>query len=250
MEIKLIIFDVDNTLATPNMPINSPIVKSLRKIELKGIRIVLISGKPVSYLSGLARQLRLREPILSGENGAIIYYSAKFPPKYDYMMNIYSDTYVLSLKKLKQSIIRAFNNKIWFQPNLINLTVFPRNISIIGELFNHMTRYASSHKGFSNRFKIYKHNDSIEVIPLTVDKGNALRKIMLLEKLKKGEVIAVGDGVNDIPMFKRAGTSFGINFPRAAYNFSSIRAAMEFINEFIEKEKNYGRRKRANTNRI
>jgi hydroxymethylpyrimidine pyrophosphatase-like HAD family hydrolase len=37
--IKLIIFDVDNTLATPNMPINIDIVNALKGFESQGVRI-------------------------------------------------------------------------------------------------------------------------------------------------------------------------------------------------------------------
>lgn len=54
--IKLIVFDIDNTLAFPNQPIDEDIIRQFKLIESQGIKIALISGKPASYISGFARQ--------------------------------------------------------------------------------------------------------------------------------------------------------------------------------------------------
>lgn len=231
--IKLIIFDVDNTLAAPNKSIPNNIVKALRKIEDKGIKIALISGKPVAYLSGLARQLGLQAPILSGENGATIYYSAEFPPQMDFCTISKKNKYLPALEKLHTNILKRFGGKVWAQPNLINLSVFPKNIRVKNELFRHVMQYVSSDKLLSKKFIIYKHTDAIEIVPVGVNKGNALRKIMAMEKLKSEEVVAVGDGVNDTPMFKEAGVSIGINITDTTYTVKNIERALKIIHKNI-----------------
>jgi hydroxymethylpyrimidine pyrophosphatase-like HAD family hydrolase len=96
-----------------------------------------------------------------------------------------------------------------------------------------------SKKSLNKNFNIYEHTDSIEVVPLNVNKGIALRKLRTIEKLKKSEIIAVGDAKNDVPMFKEVSISVGVNLTDAKYNFSNIKKAMEFIQEIIKKENNY-----------
>jgi len=229
MAIKLIVFDVDNTLAKPNMPIPQSVIKALKQFEIRGVKIFLISGKPVSYLSGLARQLGLQNPMLSGENGAIIYYSNKFPPKKS-IIAIRKKAKIL--EKLESEIVNKFGKRVWIQPNLFNLTIFPMTERVKEELFQFVVTNASENS-FKKKFRIYKHSDSIEVVHLYIDKGFALRKITRLNKIKKYEVIAVGDAENDIPMFKEAGISIGIGMSGTTYSFPNIQKAIQFVYKLI-----------------
>jgi len=232
--IRLIIFDIDNTLAKSNKPIEHEIIDFLQQIESTGIIVALISGKPTVYISGLARQIGLINPIISGENGAYIHYSSSFPPQQEIVL-FKEESEIRKLEKLKLAILKEFDKKVWIQPNLVNLTIFPKTEKVKQKLFQFVVTYAS-HKSLNKKFKIYKHSDSIELVPLNIDKGFALRKIRVLEKLKKKEVIAVGDAENDIPMFIEAGHAIGINLPDAKYNFPDIKKAIQFIRALIEKE--------------
>ena len=74
MDIKLIVFDVDGTIAEPNSPVDRKVSEKLQCFERRGIRIAFASGKNASYLSGLARGIGLADPIIIGENGCIIFY--------------------------------------------------------------------------------------------------------------------------------------------------------------------------------
>lgn len=230
MVIKLIIFDIDNTLAPPNMPVPQTVVKALKQFEAKGVKISLISGKPVSYLCGLARQLSLREPILSGENGAVIYYSKDFPPKKSSSIAIGKKEAKI-LENLKSDIVKRFGNTVWMQPNLFNLTIFPKNEKTKHNLFQYVPEYLANLS--IKNFKVYKHSDSIEIIPSEIDKGIALKRIRTLENLKKNAVLVVGDGENDIPMFNEAGISIGIGMTGTTHSFPNIQKAIKFIHELI-----------------
>lgn len=231
--IKLVIFDIDNTLAKSNEPIEGAVISFLRKIESSHIRIALISGKPTVYISGMARQIGLLNPIISGENGAYIHYSSAIPPKKEILLRVEKRS--KKLENLKLAILNEFGKKVWIQPNLVNLTIFPNYERVKRKLFQFVVNYASD-KSLNKNYKLYKHLDSIELVPLNIDKGFALRKIKALEKFKKDEVIAVGDAENDIPMFKEAGISIGINLADAKYNFPNIKKAIGFIQGLIEKE--------------
>lgn len=238
MVIRLIIFDVDNTLAEPNKPIDNIIINKIKQIEASGTKIALISGKPSVYLCGFARQIGLQTPIICGENGAFINYSSNFPPEKEYINNPGKKEAEL-LEELKSVIINEFRKNAWIQPNRVNLTIFPKTIKTKNDLSELLATFST--KPFFKKLRIYEHSDSIEIVSSKINKGRALRKIKSLEKLKKEEVIAVGNGENDIPMFKEAGISIGINFHDTTYTFPNINNALAYIIELIQKEKEHGR---------
>ena len=67
---KLIVFDLDRTLADIGAGILPADIEALKALERKGARIAICSGKPTYYLCGFMRQVGLEQPILVGENGA------------------------------------------------------------------------------------------------------------------------------------------------------------------------------------
>ena len=79
--IKLVIFDLDNTLAPVGKGTPMEAVEYLKEIEKRGIRIAICSGKPTFYSCGFARQMELEKPILIGENGAVIQFGVDLPPE-------------------------------------------------------------------------------------------------------------------------------------------------------------------------
>jgi hydroxymethylpyrimidine pyrophosphatase-like HAD family hydrolase len=122
--IKLMIFDVDDTLAKRNEPIGDGVVRFLKMAESAGIRVAMISGKPMMYVVGLARQVGLANPILSGENGAHIQYSTVIPPEREIALAASANS-AEEFSVLRTEISRVFGDDVWFQPNSVNLSVFP-----------------------------------------------------------------------------------------------------------------------------
>mgnify|MGYP001615582691 FL=1 len=159
--IKLIVFDIDNTLAFPNQPVDERLVQQLRLIESQGIKIALISGKPACYISGFARQLGLTRPIIIGENGAILYSSAKFPPEKEISMVSIEEQNILSplIESVKKRLIEEFTDTIWIQPNLINLTIFPKLPN--ENTLRRIKLYVEKILAGDSKFVIYQHSDSL-----------------------------------------------------------------------------------------
>ena len=77
---KLIVFDLDSTLAPVGKGILPETIQMLKEIEKSGIKIAICSGKPTFYTCGLMRQVELEDPILIGENGAVIQFGVDLPP--------------------------------------------------------------------------------------------------------------------------------------------------------------------------
>ena len=80
----MIIFDLDSTLAPLGKGIGGKELEVLQNLEMMGVRIALCSGKTCDYLCGFLRQVGLKNPIMIGENGAVIRFGVDLPPKQYY----------------------------------------------------------------------------------------------------------------------------------------------------------------------
>lgn len=226
---RLLAFDVDYTLAASNRPILSSTVELLREFQRRGVQIMLLSGKPVSYLAGLGRQLGLdQDVLLAGENGAAIISSHGFPPMWQRIEEP-DESVREPLQRFVRELTAKYGERIWLQPNLVNVSVFWRDPSDKDEV----TRYSRDFAEQAGRdaVRIYEHVDAVELTVPDVDKGSALAWIIERLELTADDVVAVGDSSNDLPMFGVAGTSVGVAFDKADKNFDDIDSALRWLLE-------------------
>ena len=73
MRSKLAVFDIDGTLAEIQQPTKLEASKKLRDSEKLGAKIVLMSGKNVSYLLGFARGIGVRPVFVIVESGCLVF---------------------------------------------------------------------------------------------------------------------------------------------------------------------------------
>ncbi len=205
MSIKLVAFDLDNTLAESNRQISRKNVDSLRKIANKNVQIVILSGNPSSYLLGVGRQLGISNIIISGENGSDIYFGNSLPPT-KYLKQEISVNAQKELEEIKIGV-NNLNQDYFYSPNLFNLTPFFNPIDI--EAKNALYDYANYLKNKVKSIDIYLHEECVDFTPSNINKGNSLEIIINYlnselpdnEKISSDEIIVIGDSSNDIPMF-------------------------------------------------
>ena len=228
---KLIAFDLDNTLAGVGKPVTDGDVERLKQLEASGVRIAICSGKPTYYLCGFARQLGLKAPILVGENGGVIQFGVDLPPKRYYTLPC-SDGAARSIELLRTAIVERLP-AMWFQPNIIALTPFP---TCQGD-FDAIEDAIASLEGELQDVTIYRHFDSYDVIPDNISKGSGLAYLAQLLGITAADIAAVGDGVNDYPMFEYAGFSLGVGLKepeRADHNVDTSTQALEYLLQLVE----------------
>lgn len=224
--IKLIVFDLDNTLAEHGQGIVASNVEKLKKLEKKGINIAICSGKPVHYLSGFMRQVGLNKPFLLGENGAVLQVDVKLPPKELYILP-YSNQAKESLRFIKEKIDAKLPD-IWYQPNMVGVSPFPKceeEFAIIAELLQENVKNLQD-------INVYRHVDCFDIIPTGVDKGAGVRLLAQKLNLIPEEIVAVGDGENDYPMFEYAGTAIGVKVKeedKVDKNFGTIAEVLDYL---------------------
>lgn len=227
---KLLIFDIDGTLCDINKPINDDLKNTLVKVS-QHHQVVLASGKPFGYIAGFIRQLGLHNCIVIGENGATIMYNASFPPNDYYKIDV-SKEVLDYFYTIKTQFSNEFGTTIWFQPNEVNLTVFPINILDIDKVHTFAKQFEHPN------INIYYHKDSVDFTPKGFDKGTAVDILMEKFGYTRENIFVFGDGSNDLPMLLKTQNSFLVNSKLKGFEpreyFHSYNILKEFIEKFIK----------------
>lgn len=224
---KLLVFDLDGTLAARGKGMLTDDIELLRGLEQCGYTIAVCSGKPSFYLCGFMRQVGLVRPILIGENGATIQFGVELPPK-QYYVYPYSAEAKRQIKRMRALIDEACGDDVWYQPNEVELTPFMDK----REVFEKVQRLIDAERDELSEVLVYRHEDCYDFIPKNINKANGIQFLTELLNIKQADVIAVGDGVNDIPMFEYADVSVKVGNSTVYgtdYTFDSINEALVFL---------------------
>jgi HAD superfamily hydrolase (TIGR01484 family) len=227
MDIKLIALDVDGTIAAPSEPVKKEIAEKLQNLESRGVRIVLASGKSSWYLSGLARGMGIKNPLVIGENGCVIFDPVE-------MKEIKLAERPLEISTIESELVSRFADSIWLQPTQVELTISPTVKKALPELISYVRE---SIKPFSEKVVMFEHEDAVDILPSGIDKGKALAKISRLYGVRREDVVVVGDSNRDIPMFRKAGVFLivgeKIGYCKGAKRFPTIKEALDFVGDLI-----------------
>jgi len=134
--------------------------------------------------------------------------------------------------KLIQDTLESVLPDLWYQPNEVGLTPFPSDEAGFSVIQNCLDTLAPQLEDLI----IYRHCDCFDIMPDGITKKSGLERLGKLLNIAPEETVAVGDGVNDYPMFEYAGLSIGINVKepdKVDRNFASIHEALSFLLESL-----------------
>lgn len=228
---KIIVFDLDGTLTNSNKEI-SPLTKNvIMQLQKVGIKVVLASGRPTCGIVHLANELKLDKHsgyILSYNGGQIINYSTKeviystsVPPKFVPNLYRYSKEYSLTILSYKNECVICENSddkyvqmeaKINDMP-IIKVDNFVETIDIdvpkfliVGNPEYTQKLETVLSKEYEGVLNIYRSEPYfLEVLPMNIDKAYSLSRLLEHLNLERTNLIAFGDGFNDLSMIKYAG---------------------------------------------
>ncbi|MGN1031022.1 MAG: HAD family hydrolase [Butyricicoccaceae bacterium] len=206
--IKLAVIDLDDTLAGIGEGISVEVADGLKQLEESGVKICIISGKTVFYLSGFMRQVGLKEPYLIGENGATGQLGTNLPPRkaWHYQRSEKSDSILVSLQR---EVEAEMGDEVWFQPDTVAVCAFPTNEKAKKKV---RTMIQSRLLGLQG-FQLFESADCFDILPDDINKAYGVQHLCEELKLKPEEIIVAGNSENDYAMLELTPYSIGYNLP-------------------------------------
>lgn len=231
MNYKLLVLDLDGTLTNTKKEITTRNREILIQTQQQGTRLVLASGRPTYGIAPLADELQMSQfdgYILSYNGGEIIDWKSKEI----LYANVLPDTVIPLLyecaKRNKLTILtydkecivtenpedeyvkkEAFLNRMEIRKSTDFLTDIHLPVPkclIVGDPDKLIAVESELSIRLQGQISAYRSEPYfLELVPLGIDKAQSLT--VLLEKLdmKREEMVAVGDGYNDLSMIKFAG---------------------------------------------
>ena len=237
MKFKLLVLDVDGTLLNNQKEITPRTLSTLLKVQQMGVHIVLASGRPTNGLMPIAQKLELNHYggyILSYNGGQIInvqtgelLFEKRIDPEWisyfekkairnDFSIFTYHKDHIITNKPDNSFVIQEanlngmqivgvkhFTEAIDFAPCKCVLASDDEE-ALVG-LENHWKKRLD---GTMEAFRSEPY--FLEVAPQFINKGNTLGVLMTMLNVQAEEVMAIGDGVCDVPMLQLAGLSIAM----------------------------------------
>lgn len=255
MKYKMIVLDLDGTLTNNKKEITPRTKQALMQAQAAGVHVVLASGRPTYGIVPLAEELKLKDNggyILAFNGGKIIDCTNNevlFEQKLDEQlvpilfqeakkagMEIltYQGEGIAATNKDDEYVQHeAFINKmpVMQYDDFLNQLVYPINkCLIVGDptpLHELEIRLAKELEG---KMDVYRSADFfLECVPLGIDKARSLDRLISSLGISREEVIACGDGYNDLSMIRFAG--LGVAMANAAKDIQSEADFVTLSNE-------------------
>lgn len=250
MKYKMIVLDLDGTLTNNKKEITPRTKEALMKAQAKGVKIVLASGRPTYGIMPLAEELELKKNcgfILAFNGGKIIDCSdcrTIFEQKLDetlvpLLYHAAKEAGMQILTYQGEGIVATDKNDKYVQEearinkmpveeydDFLQQLVYPVNkCLIVGDQAPLHQLEIKLKKELEGRMDVYRSADYfLECVPLGIDKARSLDRLITTLGITKEEVIACGDGYNDLSMINFSG--LGVAMSNAA---DDIKAQADYV---------------------
>ena len=231
MAYEILVLDIDGTLTNKEKNITSQTLEAILKIQKRGHKVVLASGRPTPGIRKVAEQIKLSEydGYILSYNGAKIVRCKTNEIIYQKVLprDIIPDLYTAALKNSvgiisyeNDSVIAGTDideymerearlngisiKKVDDFPNYINFDV---NKCLMTGPGSHLEKVEQILiKQFGHRLNIYRSEPYfLELMPMNIDKAYSLGKLLQHLGLSKDQMISCGDGFNDLSMIQYSG---------------------------------------------
>ena len=232
MKYKLIILDLDGTLTNEKKEITAHTLSTLLKAQELGVRIVLASGRPTYGVVPIAKKLKLDQyggyilsynggEIINWQTGELLYKNLLEPEMLPYLYQCAKDNDFTIMTYDGEYVVTENPDDIYVRKaSLVNVmpikevenfldAVSTHPISkclIMGEAEKLALLEKEMSKALNGRMGVFRSEPYfLELVPKGTDK--ALSSAFLLNSLQidKKEMIAIGDGFNDVSLIQYAG---------------------------------------------
>jgi Cof subfamily protein (haloacid dehalogenase superfamily) len=230
LPIALVISDIDGTLITSNHEIAESTRKAAARLYERGINLSLCSSRPPRSIRPLAETLALRSPF-AAFNGALIVTAdgevklrSAIPPAVIARIKTIADDFGVSVWLYdeedwwvagRDAFVEREEHTSGFSPRIegyderlrheaTKLTVVGRPELVAPAEQRVLTELASEVSASRSKPRF------LDVTAYGIHKGSAVRRIASVFNVTPAQVAVIGDGPNDIEMFREAGISIAM----------------------------------------
>lgn len=245
--IKLIASDLDGTIIDNQNSIPENNLKAINDLQKSNIPFVVCTGKTYSVTKDMCKRLHANygifgngSQIINIATGEEIFRSTLtideitscffIIKKYNLHVHAYTKDYVITpkLEYLDLRTYLQFPEKIDFKvvdsvldyikkENPIVLKLVISSPSSLSEVKKDLEKVTNLNITLISKTGIYKDKiidkeyEYLDVSPLNVTKGSALRALGEYLNLSKEDILSIGDNINDIDMFRESAIGAAIN---------------------------------------
>lgn len=236
--IKLVASDLDGTIIDNKNSISQDNLEAINNIQKKNIPLVICTGKTYALSKDICKNLHASFGIFGNGSQIIDLTTGKeimkstlsynelescfsVLKKYNLHIHAYTENSIISPKltymDLRNSIL--FPDKINFQivPSVQNyleenhppvFKIIISSTSSLSEVKLDLEKFTNLNILHISKTGLYKDNvidkeyEYLDISPINVTKGSALKLLSEYLNLQKEDILSVGDNLNDIEMFK------------------------------------------------
>ena len=254
---RAIALDLDGTLTNHDKEVTPITRQALMRVQKDGAHIILASGRPTYGIAPIADHLEIDKYngyVLSYNGGKIVNWQTKeelysnhlpnnvIPILYNYakengyallgyagkeiITEMPDDKYVKEESRINKMEIRKVDNL------LESLESNPTKLLMTGDASLMIKAEEELAEIVGNRMDVFRSAPFfIELVPKGIDKAQSLNRLLELIGLSTNDMIAFGDGYNDLSMLKLAGV--GVAMANAV---PEVRAEADFITKSNEED--------------
>ena len=233
MGYEMIVLDLDGTLTNKDKDITPRTKAALMEAMERGKKVVLASGRPTYGVMPLARELKLAEygGYILAYNGGVIMDCQTEELVFSRMLPVEANHRIIELALKNRVDFLTYDGEVILTSNeenpyakiesginhlrLHQLEIdefFARvDFAVPKFLFVDDGDYLASVEpkvkaALGKNFSVYRSEPYfLEILPQGVDKAQSLERLLEVTGIKREEMIACGDGYNDLSMIKFAG---------------------------------------------
>ena len=250
-EIKLIAIDLDGTLLTPEFTVPERTVRAIRGAADMGVTVTIATGRMHSSAEPYARELGLRAPLVT-YNGAMIRHVDAPEPLWQLPIpaDLAAEIVELCVRERMEMtyflddrlyvprydhwaheyLARTGNDAIIFGDLRHMAGSEPIKLLVNGTPEQTLERYELFATEYAGRIHAtISLPEYVELLHPDVSKAAALVRLAGMLGVEMGDVMAIGDALNDLEMIEAAGV--GVMMATAA---EELREAADFVPESTE----------------
>lgn len=226
MGIDGVILDIDGCLLegnNANLKKYSILSDMLLSLDAQGVRSILCSGRPASFVEMNSIMLGIMNPFIfewsagiqDAKSGTTAYHPAV------------DGDFIKYRNLIKSHITRHINNKYdcWIQPGKeIAITIFSKNINNIEYAYNELTEYITTLR-IGHMFSIYNKSEYIDIRCNKINKSVGFYWYLdnyVGHTSSPKTWLAIGDSIDDCDLFDICSFS---GAPKNADSFSATKAS-------------------------